>query len=195
MQLQVEIEQTFGKLSEEQFMHFCLANRDLRIERDENGQIFIMSPTYLNTGRYNLELATEFALWNRQYKLGHVFDSSSGITLPDKSVKSPDVCWISNEKWAAITEEEKKSFTKVVPDFVLELRSETDTLSELKSKMKKYKKNGVPLGWLIDPKRQKTYIYRQNQEVEEVSFETDLSGENILAGFSINLKSFFEKLG
>jgi Uma2 family endonuclease len=195
MQLQVEIEQTFGKLSDEQFLHFCLANRDLRIERDEKGQIFLMPPTGLETGNYNFELAAEFAFWNRQYNLGKVFDSSSGFTFPDKSVRSPDVSWLINEKWKSLSQDEKEKFSQVVPDFVLELRSASDSLSELKDKMEKYKKNGVPLGWLIDIKKQKTYIYRQNQEVEEVSFETDLSGENILLGFSINLKSFFEKIG
>jgi Uma2 family endonuclease len=192
MQLQVEIEKTFGKLTDEQFFQFCLANKGrLRIERNENGQILLMPPTGLETGNYNLELGTEFALWNRKYKLGKVFDSSAGFTLPDTSVKSPDVSWLNNQKWDSLSEEEKKRFSKIAPDFVLELRSESDELKPLKTKMEKWLENGVQLGWLVDTKNETTYIYRQNQETETKPFTADLSGENVLKGFTINLKRFF----
>lgn len=195
MQLAVEIEKTFGKLTDEQFFQFCLANKGrLRIERDEDGQILIMPPTGLETGNYNLELNVEFGLWNRQKQLGRVFDSNAGFTLPDTSVKSPDVSWLSNEKWNKIPEEERKRFSKVTPDFVLELRSASDDLWELKNKMDKWMKNGVRLGWLVDTQNEVTYVYRAGREVEKKEFSETLSGEDVLPEFSINLKSFFEKI-
>lgn len=195
MQLAVEIEKTFGKLTDEQFFQFCLANKGrLRIERDEHGQIILMPPTGLETGRYNADLIAEFALWNRVQKSGQVFDSSAGFTLPDTSVKSPDVSWLSNEKWSKIPEEERKRFSKVTPDFVLELRSASDELWELKNKMEKWMENGVQLGWLVDTQNEATYIYRAGREVEKKEFGETLSGEDVLLEFSINLKDFFEKI-
>ncbi len=160
MQLALEIEKTFGKLTDEQFFQFCLANKGrLRIERDEDGQILIMPPTGLETGRCNASLTTEFTIWNRIQKSGQVFDSSAGFTLPDTSVKSPDVSWLSNKKWNAIPVEERKRFAQTVPDFVLELRSASDELWELKNKMEKWIKNGVQLGWLVHIQNQDTSIY------------------------------------
>jgi Uma2 family endonuclease len=196
MQLQVEIEKTFGKLTDEQFFQFCLANKGrLRIERDENGQILLMPPTGLETGNYNATLTYWFVKWNVENNSpGKVFDSSAGFTLPDTSVKSPDVSWLSSEKWDSLSEEEKKRFSKIVPDFVLELRSESDELKPLKNKMEKWLENGVQLGWLIDTKNKITYIYQPDQETETKPFTADLSGENILEGFSINLKTFFENM-
>ena len=195
MQLAVEIEKTFGKLTDEQFFQFCLANKGrLRIERDENGQILIMPPTGLETGNYNSELNYEFVKWNKSQRLGKVFDSNAGFTLPDTSVKLPDVSWLSNEKWNRISEEERKRFAKTVPDFVLELRSASDELWELKKKLEKWLENGVQLGWLVDVQNEKTYVYRPSQEVEQVPFAQTLSGENVLPGFSINLKQFVESL-
>ncbi|MBC8109782.1 MAG: Uma2 family endonuclease [Verrucomicrobia bacterium] len=196
MQLQVEIEKTFGKLTDEQFFQFCLANKDrLRIERDENGQILLMPPTGLETGKYNATLTYWFVKWNfENNNPGTVFDSSSGFTLPDTSVKSPDVSWLSHEKWDSLSEEEKKRFSKIVPEFVLELRSESDELKPLKNKMEKWLENGVQLGWLIDTKNETTYIYQEGKEPDSKPFTEDLSGENILKGFSINLKTFFENM-
>ncbi|MCU0355706.1 MAG: Uma2 family endonuclease [Cytophagales bacterium] len=195
MQLAVEIEKTFGKPTDEQFFQFCLANKGrLRIERDENGQILFLPLAGLETGLYNAGLTFEFCQWNRSRKLGKVFGSSAGFTLPDTSVKSPDVSWLSNEKWNRISEEERKRFAKTVPDFVLELRSASDELWELKRKMEKWLENGVQLGWLVDVQNEKTYVYRPSQEVEQVPFAQTLSGENVLPGFSINLKQFIENL-
>ncbi len=188
MQLALEIEKTFGKLTDEQFFQFCLANKGrLRIERTADGQIMIMPPTGLETGRYNADLTTEFAMWNRTQRLGYVFDSSAGFTLPDTSVKSPDVSWLSNEKWNDIPQEERKRFANVVPDFVLELRSASDELWELKNKMQKWLTNGVQLGWLVDMQNCVTYIYRPGQEPEKRIFGEKLSGEAVLPGFALTL--------
>lgn len=193
MQLAVEVEKTFGKLTDEQFFQFCLANKGrLRIERDENGQIILMPPTGLEASSGNADLTTEFTLWNRKQKPGLVFDSNGGFTLPDTSVKAADVAWISHEKWEALAKDERKRFAKAVPDFVLELRSASDELVELKKKMEKWMENGVRLGWLVDTQNRTTHIYRPGQEPEKLDFTEKLLGEDVLPGFEINLSELFQ---
>src|SRR5688572_13885673 len=122
-------------MSENEFFNFCQQNENLRIERDENGQIFIMAPTGSETGDINLRIATEVFLWNKIRKSGVAFDSSTGFTLPDNSVLSPDVSWMRSEKWNKVPKKDKEKFAHVCPDFVIELKSKSDNLNYLKNKM------------------------------------------------------------
>jgi Uma2 family endonuclease len=180
-------------LTEEQFFHFCQENDALRIERNSNGEIIIMAPTGSETGWYNSNITTELSLWNRQTKSGYVFDSSSGFTLPDGSVRSPDAAFILKHKWENLSTASRKKFAPVCPDFIIELASESDSADFLKEKMEEYIKNGCQLCWLIDPELKKTTIYRSNGKVESVPFNQLLSGENILPGFDLNLDKLFRK--
>jgi Uma2 family endonuclease len=113
--------------------------------------------------------------------------SAGGYTLPDTSMRVPDVAWISNERLATVSESDLKKFAPVCPDFVIELCSESDELKELKTKMEKWIANGVRLGWLIDPKNQVTHIYQPQKEVGQVAFDKTLSGGNVLVGFELNI--------
>ncbi len=173
--------------SDEELFAFCQANPDLRIERDENGFLFIMPSTGLESSFRNSDLNTDVNIWNRKTRLGRVSDSNGGYTLPDTSMKAPDVAWVSNERLAALSPDDLKRFAHVCPDFVIELLSENDTLAELQEKMEKYLRNGVRLGWLIDPKQRQTHVYRQEREPEVVPFERPLSGEEVLPGFEMNV--------
>jgi len=194
MTLAIELEKTFGKLTDEQFFAFCQANKGrLRIERDENGQILLRSLSGALTSMRNAGLSAEFVLWNRQNQSGKVL-AHAGFTLPDTSVRGADVSWLSDEKWNHIPEAERKRFARVVPDFVLELRSASDQLPDLQHKMDKWIANGVRLAWLIDVGNAVTYIYRPGQPTSEKPFTETLSGEEVLPGFSIHLKQFFESL-
>lgn len=96
------------------------------------------------------------------------------------------------EKWNAISAAKRKKFAPVCPDFVVELRSETDSLSKLKDKMEEYIENGASLGWLIDAAKRKVYVYRPNAEVEVLDNPTKISGEPLLKGFTLNLKEIWE---
>ncbi len=174
--------------SDDELYEFCQQNSDLRIERDENGQIFIKMPTGIKTSIHNSELLTEVGIWNDIYAVGEVTGSDGGYILPDGSMRVPDVAWISHERLATVSEKDLKKFAPVCPDFVIELRSESDTLSELKDKMLKWIKNGVRLGWLIDPNDQKIYVYEPEKEIVEKSFSDTLSGENVLNGFTLNIQ-------
>lgn len=173
--------------SDDELYAFCLANPELHIERDENGHIIIMPPTGLESSFTNNDLQTEISVWNRKTGNGRVSDSNGGYTLPDKSMRAPDVGWVSKERLMSVLPEELKKFAHVCPDFVIEVRSESDNLSELQAKMDKWIQNGVRLGWLVDPQLKTTTIYRPNQEPEQRLFAETLSGEDVLIGFTMNV--------
>ncbi|HEV2831483.1 MAG TPA: Uma2 family endonuclease [Hanamia sp.] len=177
-------------MSDEEFFNFCVQNKKARIERDENQQIYIMPPTGNDSSAKNATITFELVLWNKKHKKGIVFDSSAGFFLPDKSMRSPDTAWISNERWMKVSEEEKKKFAYIAPDFVIELMSPSDRLNELQAKMEKWITNGVLLAWLIVPEAQQAFIYRKNGTIDIVkSFDEKLSGEDILPEFVLNLKN------
>ncbi|MBC5794670.1 Uma2 family endonuclease [Sphaerospermopsis sp. LEGE 00249] len=175
------------KISHEQFLDLVLANRDLQLERNATGELIIMPPTGSYTGKRNFDIAGQLWFWNRQTKSGEAFDSSTGFHLPNGSDRSPDAAWVKQEKWDTLSLEQKETFAPICPDFVLELRSKTDSLEKLQSKMREYIENGASLGWLIDQKNQRVEIYRPGKDVEILEHPTSLSGEDILPGFILDL--------
>jgi len=178
----------FEGMTDEEFLHFCHENETLHFERDEKGNIIVMPPTVYNTGNKNSAITAKLFNWNEEKKAGVVLDSSTGFTLPDGSNRSPDAAWVSNQKHGALTEAEKNKFAPVCPEFIVELRSKSDRLSYLQDKMKMWIKNGVHLGWLIDPIVQKAYVYRKDGSIETIeNFEIILSGEDVLVNFELKL--------
>jgi len=185
---------SIDSFTDEQFFEFCRVNDELRIERDACGNIIIMEPTGGDTGYFNSEISSELRNWSKETEDGRTFDSSTGFTLPDNSVLSPDATWIALERWKALPKEERKEFAHISPDFVLEIRSENDNLEKLQEKMAKYIENQVRLAWLIDPLEEQVFIYRPNQKVEHIaSFDIPLSGEEVLKDFHIKLSNFLDK--
>ncbi|OBQ01950.1 Uma2 family endonuclease [Anabaena sp. AL09] len=178
------------ELSDDQFYQLCQINEYYKFEQTAKDELIILPPSNLITGNREAELNGNLMIWNRQTKLGKVFSSSTVFTLPNGGKRSPDVAWIANERWDSLTIQEKEKFAKICPDFVIELRSRTDSLSQLQEKMQEYLNSGLRLGWLIDPQNQQVEIYRQNQSVEIVSLPTSLSGENVLPGFILELPVF-----
>ncbi len=174
-------------MSRDEFYEFCLANNQLRIERTADGQLLIMPPTGSETGNHNAEITTEISLWNRQQKLGRTFDSSTGFTLPNGAERAPDTAWIRQDRWDALPRSEKKKFARITPDFVLELRSEDQSLTELREKMDEYMDAGCRLGWLIDPKNRRTYVYSENGDIQTVKFEDSLDGVDVMPGLAVCL--------
>jgi Uma2 family endonuclease len=178
------------ELSDDQFYQLCQINEDWKLEQTAKDELIILPPSNLITGNREAELNGNLMIWNLQTKPGKVFSSSTVFTLPNGGKRSPDVAWIANERWDSLTIKEKEKFAKICPDFVIELRSRTDSLSQLQEKMQEYLNSGLRLGWLIDPQNQQVEIYRQNQSVEIVSLPTSLSGENVLPGFILELPVF-----
>ncbi|NBD15316.1 MAG: Uma2 family endonuclease [Cyanobacteria bacterium] len=180
------------KLDDEQFLQLSQANPDLKFERSQQGNLIIMSPTGGETGNRNAELIIEFGLWNRWKQLGQVFDSSTGFKLPNGAIRSPDVAWVKQERWNRLSIEEKRKFPNLAPDFVLELRSKTDSLAEIQAKLKGYIENGVRLGWLINPLEKQVEIYRPGKVTEVLDDPQQVSGEEVLPEFTLDLSLVWE---
>ena len=174
-------------MNRDEFYAFCLANRDLRIERTATGDVVIMPPAFSDTGNRNFNLAVQLGIWAERDGTGLGFDSSAGFTLPNGATRSPDASWIKAERWQALTEEEQASFAPICPDFVIELRSASDKLSGLQDKMQEYMKNGASLGWLIDRQNRRVYIYRPDREPQVLENPARVSGDPELSGFSLSM--------
>jgi Uma2 family endonuclease len=177
------------ELTDEQFFQLCQHNRDLQFERTANGEILIMPPTGGETSNRNIELAFQVQAWSRQNNLGIAFDSSGGFILPNSATRAPDASWVRIKRWEALTTEQREKFVPLCPDFVVELLSPSDSLKETQAKMQEYINNGTRLGWLIDRKNQRVEIYRLNRDVEIVENPTTLSGEDVLPGFVLDLRT------
>ncbi|NJR15754.1 MAG: Uma2 family endonuclease [Calothrix sp. CSU_2_0] len=178
-------------LTDEQFYQLCIANEPWILELTQTGELLIITPTGGESGIRNSDINTELGLWNRQTRLGKVFDSSTEFKLPSGAYRCPDAAWVKLERWQALTKDEQRRFPPMCPDFVIELRSETDSLEKLRAKMREYQENGASLGWLIDPQTPLVEIYRSGQDVEVLNFSFDnpplLSGEEVLPGFVLDL--------
>jgi Uma2 family endonuclease len=171
----------------EQFERLCAANPDRSLELTTAGVLIVMPPVGGESGKREFKLIGQLFDWNEETKLGEAFSSSTIFRLPLGSQRSPDVAWIERDRWEALTLAQREQFPPIAPDFVIELRSRTDRLSDLQAKMLEYRANGVRLGWLIDPQQQIVEIYRSQGEVEILQSPTALSGEDVLPGFVLNL--------
>jgi Uma2 family endonuclease len=182
---------TVIELTDDQFYKLCRNNPDLRFERNAQGELIIMPPTGGETGRRNTNLIIDVGNWNRQTQLGQVFDSSTCFKLPNGADRSPDLSWIRQDRWDALTPEQKEKFPPICPDFVIELMSPSDTLKTVQAKMQEYVDNGLELGWLLNRKDEQVEIYRSAQDVETLQSPTSLSGEAVLPGLVLDLGSIW----
>lgn len=177
-------------LTDEQFYQLCQNNRELQFERTAKGELIIMPPVGGESGNREADLIIDLGIWNRQTDLGYTFSSSTIFKLPNGADRSPDAAWVQRERWEALTPEQRRKFPPIAPDFVIELRSATDNLEMLRQKMEEYLDAGVKLAWLVNPQQQQVEIYRQGQNVELRNLPTELSGEDVLPGFSLSLSCY-----
>ncbi len=177
------------EVTEDQFFALCQLNCDLRIERTAKGEWVIMPPTGGGTGRRNADITIQLGLWAKRDGTGVTFDSSTGFRLPDGAVLSPDAAWMPATRLAQIRPEDYEKFIPACPDFVLELRSPSDRLSDVQDKMAAYLANGARLGWLVDPVRRRVYVYRPDAPMERLEHPDTVSGEPVLPGFVLDLRS------
>jgi Uma2 family endonuclease len=174
------------RITDEDFERICAENPDLRIELTSEGKMIIMLPVTPEGSSRNFKLTGRFAAWVEADGTGIGFDSSVGFTLPNGAKRSPDVSWMRRERWEALTPQQRDEFTRVCPDFVVELRSKTDRLKTLQKKMEEYMANGAQLGWLIDPLQKKVHIYRPGA-IEILNHPSAISGDPLLPGFTLSL--------
>ncbi len=177
-------------LTDDQFYQLCITNPDLPLERTKEGVLIVMPPVGGDSGNREMELGGDLLIWNRRTRLGKVFSSSTIFKLPGGGDRSPDAAWIELSRWEALTPEQRAKFPPIAPDFILELRSRTDSLLLLQAKMREYINCGVRLGWLIDPKSQRVEIYRAGGDVETRILPTVLSGEDVLPNFELAIDPF-----
>ncbi len=187
------------KIRDRNLEQLCRENPDMRFEIDSQGKLIIMSPTGSLTGEKNSDLNYQVQSWNRQYKLGKVFDSSTGFKLSNGATRSPDVSWIAINRWNSLSDKQKRGFAPINPDFVIELMSPPPSVPPIRGdergvtqqKMSEYLSCGVQLGWLINPDSQEVEIYRLGQDKEILHNPSNLSGETILPGLTVDLSDIF----
>jgi Uma2 family endonuclease len=180
-----------GALTDEAFYQLCRANRDCKFERSAQGELIILPLSGGESGRRSADITAELGIWNRQTQLGYTFDSSTCFKLPNGAERSPDAAWVDRQRWEALTSAEREKFPPLAPDFVIELRSASDSLATLQAKMQEYQSNGVRLGWLINPQEQQVEIYREAEPAEILQSPQQLSGEEVLPGFVLSLARIF----
>ncbi|MBE9063549.1 Uma2 family endonuclease [cf. Phormidesmis sp. LEGE 11477] len=176
-------------VTDEQFEILAVTNRELRLERTAAGELIVNPPTGWETGERNFSITAQLGAWvENHYALGKGFESSTGFKLPNGATRSPDASWVSQERWNALsTEQKQETFAPVCPDFVVELRSDSDSLKPLQEKMREYMDNEARLGWLIDPKNKRVEIYRAGEPTEVLEAPSELSGEAVLPDFVLKL--------
>ena len=180
------------QMTDEQFFEFCQINRDLRIERNRLGEISIMPPTGSETGNRENNILGQLWVWSEQDGTGISFSPSTGFKLSTGAERSPDASWIKLDRWNTLSSQQQQRFAPICPDFVVELRSPSDNLKPLQEKMVEYMQEpGIQLGWLIDRKHRKVYIYRPGLEVESLDNPATVSGEGVLPGFVLNMSKIW----
>jgi Uma2 family endonuclease len=177
------------RVSDRAFWRLCQDNPDLRLERTARGELIVMPPAGSEIGHCNAGVSAQLWIWARADGTGLSFDSSAGFTLPCGSIRSPDASWIVRERWVALSQEDRRKFAPICPDFAVELTSPSDESRRprVRKKMREYIEQGARLAWLIDPDKDEVEIYRPGQPVELLTRPERLSGENVLSGFVLEL--------
>ena len=181
-----------GKMTAAQFWKVCRENRDWRFELTAEGDLLIMPPTGGETGAQNLRIATQLGVWAERDGSGVAFDSSTGFELPDGAIRSPDAAWVVRTRLAQLTRSQKRKFIPLAPDFVVEIKSPTDSMRVLHAKMREYIANGTRLGWLIDSQERTVSVYRPHAAVRHVSSPATLSADPVLPGFTLDLQQIWQ---
>jgi Uma2 family endonuclease len=171
----------------EQFEQLCRDYSELRLELTSTGELIAMPGTGFETGRRNADLTSQLATWSRIDGSGICCDSSTIFALPNGARRSPDASWVKREKLDHLSAHQRERFGPFCPDFVVELRSSSDRLADVRDKMLEYMENGASLGWLIDPYKRRVYIYQPDREVLILENPETVSGEPLLPGFTLNL--------
>jgi Uma2 family endonuclease len=187
------------RVTHEEFEKLCQDNPDRSFELTASGELIVMPPVGGESGNSESELGADLVIWNRQTRLGKTFSSSTIFVLPNGAQRSPDAAWVELSRWEALTPEQRKKFPPLAPDFVIELRSATDSLSErlrqrlppLREKMEEYRSNGVRLGLLIDPHDRQVEIYRLGREPEILISPTSIDCSEVMPDFILSLSEIW----
>lgn len=172
-------------MSDEELLQFCAANDALRVEREPDGEIVVMSPANSRTSRINARICRFLTAWADDNHVGVSFDSSGGFRLPDGSVRSPDAAWVSRSRWNSLTDAQQGSFPPICPDFVIELRSPSDPLAAAQAKMEMWIASGASEAWLIDPERTEVSVYKQDGSIDQHHDPSSVQAYGAMSGFEL----------
>ncbi len=196
-ELPLLLDERYGTLAlppvtDEQFYEFCERNPLINAERTAKGNIHLMPPAEAWTDSRGLALAFDLETWNRTLvESGIVFGASAGFKLPNGAIRAPDVSWVSQAQWDALPEDARFPYPHLCPDFVVEVMSPSDRISEARAKMEEYRENGARLGWLIDRKNRTVFVYRQDSPVETLTDPATVPGDPELPRFAADLSRVF----
>lgn len=179
-------------MTNEQLVRFCEANQQLQVERTAAGEVILMPPVSLESGYRESEVIVQLRSWAKRNRTGVALTSSNGFFLPNGAMRSPDAAWLKKSRLKGITRQQKRSFPRLCPDFVVEVRSPNERLPALKAKMKEYIENGAQLGWLIDPYTEHVHIYSKVAPVRVLKRPRKLAGGCLLPGFVLDLKEIWD---
>lgn len=174
-------------MNDEELLRFCASNGDLRIELEPDGDILVMALVRGETGAIELQVGSQLRLWTTSDGRGKAFGAGTGFKLPDGSVRGPDAAWVSFDRWNALSSRDQKRHPPICPEFVIEVRSESDRLSTVQAKMAMWIANGVQIAWLIDPKQGEVTIYRQGDLPEILNHPSSVHGTGPIKGFELSL--------
>lgn len=180
------------RLSDDQLLDLCRLNKELRIERTSEGDLVIMTPAGAGSSQRNADLIYQLKKWSREDGTGVVFDSSAGFLLPNGAMRAPDAAWVRRSRVSGLSRDEKEKFLRLCPDFVVEVRSPSDTLSTQQEKLEEYIENGALLGFLLDPIGKTVYVYRPGRPPEVLEQPRAVSADPVLPGFSLQLEEIWE---
>ena len=179
------------EMTNDQFLKFCSDNANVRFELTAKRELVVMPPVGLRSGREEADLLGQLFIWAHQDGTGMIFSSSTGYTLPNGAIRAPDVSWTLRERLNALEEDDWRSFAHICPDFVLELRSPSETFVSQQAKVEEYIQNGARLGWLVDPIQKRVHVYRPGARAEVLDSPSTVSGDPVMPGFEINLQEIW----
>ncbi len=179
------------RMSSDEFFDFCQANSEWQIERSADGKILIMPPVGYESGEHEADVVGQLRAWAKRDRRGKVFGPNTGFELPNGAMRAPDAAWVSLNRDATLTPAERRKFAPVCPEFVIEIKSPSDSPARLKRKMQEWIDNGAQLGWLILPETRTVHIYRAGLPVESVTGVSELAGEGPVAGFELDLSDIW----
>ncbi len=174
-------------ITDAELLQMSVQNPELSFERNADGTLVTMTPIGRISGNREAKASAYVFNWVEKNDLGEVFSSSTGFKLANSAVRSPDVAFVAKNRLPSGWKEAEDEFFNLAPDFIIEIRSKSDSLTKLKAKMQEYYENGVKLGWLIDPQNKQAFVYRKDGSITQYPATAILNGEDIIPRFTLQL--------
>jgi Uma2 family endonuclease len=181
-------------MTDEEFAELCAEHPDLFFEMTAEGELIVMPATYSLTGARNLEVGGQLRDWARRDSRGIGTDSSTGFVLPNGARRSPDAAWTAKARILQLSKKSQETFWHLAPDFLIELKSDTDRLPVVREKMREWIANGSQLGWLINPDDRSVEVYRPDRDPELRTGVESIEGEGPVEGFTLDLRPVWDPL-